>query len=288
VTELAEGQWAINDVTFGPYQDILLSKFEWGAPDISASDSPTPRGDGMSFGRDYRGSRTLSCDLTVQGNGYGVLDRLATLEAEWQSNRDIPDAVSILRYRRGGQTKRVYGRGRRFQADSTLDWAGRVDVTCDFVTTDHLFYDDEERAENVPFIPNATGGLIGGQVGGWEASDAGDSSGLITVGGTVPAWLVWRINGPLTGAEIEVVGRWKAKLATTIAYDQFVLVDPTPWNRSVRRGDGANYAGMFTADSVRLSEMRVPPGQNQVLLRGIDPTATASMQLFWRNASSSY
>lgn len=294
MADLADGQYELVNGDerwlFGRDTSCLVDAVDFGSPQLTNHDTPHPRGDGTLFGRDYRGSRTVTITGNVLTDPGGALDALGGMEAAWLADgvRSEPSATSVLRMSRGGRLRTLYGRPRKFASTSRLSSRGWVPYTCDFTTLDHLYYGDDEAANLVPFVPNAVGGLIGGQVGGWAASSSGSSSGQVVVAGTRPSWLVWRVRGPIVNPQIEVVGRWIATLNTTVAYDQFISVDPSPWNRSVRRNDGANFSGAFTAASVRLSEMQVPPGANQVLLRGIDPTGSSSVELFWRNVWSSY
>jgi len=287
---LSEGQWAIDGVVMGPGTDFNVSRFEIGSPDIRASDQPRAREDGDEFGRDYKGGRTVTFELNALGSDYGVLERLAVLEEAWDAEavRVQPGAAAVLSYCRGGQTRRVYGRPRRFAPATDLDYLGNVPITCDFRTKDHRFYSDVEFAATVGIIPELVGGLVGPLVGPVIASGSGVGTTGIAVGGTAAAWLISRIDGPIENPTIELVDHWSATLNVTLAADQWVVIDPSPWGRTVRRNDGANLAGAFTVGSRRLPGMRVPPGQQQVILRGTDPTGTSSLSLFWRSAFASY
>lgn len=289
--ELADLQWELDGVVLGLHTVYNVSTFEWGDAGTRTNDSDAPRSDGRVFGRDYRSGRTLTMDLNVLGgNAAEGLARLDVLESAWQADvvRTQPGALSVMRYRTGGRTRRVWGRPRRFQVDSSRDWTGNIPVTATFDTLDHLFYGDVLETEQVPFVPAAVGGLVGAQAEGWQASAAGDASGFIRSLGTKPSWLVWRINGPIVNPSIEVVGGWRATLQTTVNYDQTITVDPTPWNRSVRRNDGANMAGAFSANSPPLRGMQIRPGISQVILRGIDPTGNSSATVSVRDVFASY
>jgi hypothetical protein len=97
------------------------------------------------------------------------------------------------------------------------------------------------------------------------------------------------IRGPIENPSIEVVDQWKIELNVSIAYDDAVIIDSHPWARSVRKKlGGANLAGKFTANSPRLSALRVTPGTQQIILRGVDPTGTAGANLYWRDTYGSF
>jgi hypothetical protein len=289
-----EGQWQLESgggpVTFGWGAEFNLASFEIGEADVEINDQRRPRSDMEAYGRDFFGGRTISFELNALDRDYAVLGRLARLQQAWNANpvRSRPGATAVLSWTRGGQSRRVYGRPRRFKPVTTLDYAGNVPVSCEFRTSDHLFYDELESSAAISVTASAQGGLVLPLRPPLVLSSAGSGRIPVRVGGTEPAWLVWVVDGPILNPEIEVVGQWSATLATSIAADSSVVVDPTPWARTVRRNDGANFSGAFTADSQRPSGMRLPPGDHEVILRGVDATGTAGLRLLWRSAWSSY
>lgn len=300
---LTEGQWSLtagsNTIVMGPGTPYNVRTFEIGEPDQRNSDHERAREDGDEFGRDYRGGRTLTFELNALSDPYSsvqldrhrnVLDDLAQLESMWDAEavRTRPGETCVLAYCRAGETRRVYGRPRRFQPVSTLDWAGNVPVTAAFRTKDHRFYSDGESAVTFGFVPETVGGLIGPLIGPIIASGDGVGSTGFTVGGTEAAWLTYRIDGPIANPVVELVDHWSVTMNVTLAADQWLLVDPSPWQRLVRRNDGANLAGVFTADSQRLSGMRVRPGARSIILRGNDPTGTSRLSCFYRASYASY
>lgn len=287
---LLEGQWSLDGLVFGPGTDFNLARFEIGAPSERVNDKARAREDGDTPGREYRGGRVIGFELNALGDDYSVLERLAVLESAWdaESVRGRPGGVSVLAWRRGGISRRVYGRARRFTPVTTLDFAGNIPVSAEFHTIGHRFYDDAESTATVSITAVAQGGLVLPLRPPVILSGSGSGRTPLQVGGTAPAWLISTIHGPITNPTVEVVDEWSFTLLTTIAAGQSVVVDPTPWARTATRSDGANLAGEFTADSRRLSLLRVPPGPHEVILRGQDPTGTASLSTFWRSVWSSY
>jgi hypothetical protein len=149
---------------------------------------------------------------------------------------------------------------------------------------DHRFYEDFEFQRDIGFIPEEVGGMTGEVIGDIISSGAGEGGSDIPILGSKPSWIVCRFKGPIVDPEIEFVGQWSFKLNLSIAADQEVIVDPQPWSRAVRRvSDGANYSGSFTATSQRLSGMTLPPGNHEAILKGNDPSGTASVKVYWRN-----
>lgn len=274
---------------------VAQAQFEPGA--LTTHDAPLPRVDGISFGRDYRSGQIISFTGNILTNRVAPGDiqaapaEQAAMEAAWDREdiRLVPGRVLPLRMQRNGRRRRVYGRPRRFAATSGSTSRGWIPFAADFQCVDSLFYDDLESTRYISLIPPETGGLFGDLIGDWIATGAGNGNNTVEIAGSKPSWLIMQIRGPIQNPSIEVVGQWKVQLNYTIPYDDSVIIDPQPWSRSVRRAsDGANLTGKFTASSPRLSSMRVPPGQQQVILRGIDSTGSAGATVRWRDTFGSF
>lgn len=310
MADLVDGQYEISYLTrslvFGKGTPITVEQLDLGASGTDTNDYRSPRADGTGFGRDYRAGRVLAWDGNILGRltpaqraaGMSsqrvVLDALETLETAWDAEevRLEPEDVAVLRMRRGGRTRRVYGRPRRFEPTTGNTHQGWVPFSCDFQARDHFYYDDQEQSLGVSMVPAGVGGLVGDRIGPWVAAGAGAGISTMNVGGTKPAWTVIRIHGPVSGSlvdpVIEIVGQWKIQLLGSIAYDQFVVVDSTPWGRSIRRSDGANWSGKLSTVSRRPSGMRVPPGSHTVILTGVDSSLTAYATVYWRDTFASH
>lgn len=275
---------------------FLVNDMDPGSAEIVNNDAGYPRQDGTRFGRDYRSGRTITFnivvlpDYQVAGSGVDAQDRFGTLASAWLADevRATPGAVSVLRITRGGRTRRVYGRSRRFAPSAERAQFGWFSADADFQCVDHLFYGDAELATTIGMTLPSVGGLVGPLIGPIDAESAGEGLQHLFVGGTQPGWLKMVIHGPIVDPFVEVVGQWSLKLNVTLASDDWIEIDPAPWNRLIRSKSGANMAGKLTYDSRRLTQMRIPPGTQQILLRGIDPTATAYVQCFVREAYSHY
>lgn len=292
---LAEWQYAIDEFVFGYGTTWPVYAFDIDYPDVTSQDSPTPHEDGISMGIDLLGGMPISIDFEVEADTEAqALDALAEIRRVWYGNdkRLIPQAYQVLSYRTGGagEQRRAYGRGRKL-APVTLANAhvGLIPCTAQFLCRDPYTYSDTEYNDTTTLVPEVTGGLrfpttlpfrwIGG--GGLGARG-------FEVRGEDPAWLATRINGPISNPVVEVVGEFSFKLLASIPAGDAVLVDPQPWQRTVRRvSDGANMRGALSGSSAWLADMRVVPGWHDIVLRGSDPTGTASIEVFWRTVRSS-
>jgi hypothetical protein len=198
----------------------------------------------------------------------------------------MPGAVMALRVRQfDGATRVVFGRpGRITPADEELLNLGRLDVVMDFRCIDNKCYADVETTNAISIIPPSSGGLRSPLTDPLTTFGRGEGVGVLEVGGDVEAWLVSLITGPITGPVVDVPLLWKASLDYQLYATENILIDPQPWSRSVRKNGFANMRGKLTPDSPYLSEMLILPGAHEVLLRGIDPTGTASLVTTHRDA----
>lgn len=310
MAELAEGQYELSylgrSVVFGKGTPIKVEKFTPGSAEQSNNDYNSPRADGVGFGRDYRGGRVLTWegDITTRVTraqrlaGFSVqarvLDALNDIEAMWDAEeiRLNPELVAVMRWRRGGHIRRVYGRPRRFDPEAGSTYQGWVPWAGDFQARDQNFYDDAEQTVSVGMVPTGVGGLKGPRKGPWVASPLGAGREMLNIGGRKPAWMAFRIYGPSVGSivdpEVEIAGQWSFQLRGSVRYDESILVDSTPWSRRIVRSDGANWSGKLSTLSTRPSAMRLSPGTYQVILRGTDSSQTARVEVFWRDTFGSY
>lgn len=293
-----EGSFDLDGFEFGGAfaESGFITTMTPGSATVVNNDAGYPRQDGTRFGRDYRSGQTLGFKTVVvpphdgDGTDVGCQDRFGLLASAWLADevRATPGAVSVLRMTRNGRTRRVYGRPRRFEPPDDADRFGWFSVDMDFACVDHLYYGDSELVTTISMEHPSVGGLVGPLIGPIDAESAGEGLQLMHVGGTQPAWLKMVIHGPIVDPIVEVVGLWSIKLNVSLASDDWIEIDPAPWNRLIKRRDGANMAGKLTQGSQRLTQMRIPPGPQQVLLRGVDPTVTAYVECFVREAHASY
>ena len=300
---LPEASFELDGYPFGGVgATVAIEDVDFGAPGIFTHDTARPRADGIMFGRDWRGGRIITFTLSVLTEytapavatvgGYGTvsaLDALAGLERAFLADqvRTTPGAVSTLRYRLGGRQRVVYGRGRKFAAISRWATLGRIPVTCEFQCVDHLFYDDTQYTNLVDYVPPPAGGLTWPITFPWSTITVGYSPGTVGIYGNTATWLPIVIHGPIASPTVRYVNGWTVGLDLTLRADQWVTIDPRPWSRSVRLNDGTNVAGALTADSPRLSDIRIMPGLAEIVLAGADSTGTSSMTLLWRAAYTS-
>lgn len=273
---------------------VMIEDVEFGTPDVVSTERQLPRADGIRFGRDYRGSRTITFTMHVFGDtveqGYNALSELHGI---WLGDgiRQLPGAVQTLRIKTGGRTRVVYGRSRRFAPVSTRIAAnGWAPVVADFRTVDHLFYDDVEKVNTVSIIPVPGGGLLAPLAEPLSTLAVSYAPGEILVGGTVPCWPVFIIRGPIALPTIDVQGprNFRVTLATVLAHDEFVVVDPRPWSRGVRKNGRVNIAGDLTPASPRLSEVKLFPGLHEIILSGLDETGRSSLTVAWRDTYTNF
>lgn len=294
-SELLPDSAEIDGYRFGglpPEGRVLISNVLLGAADVVSNDRQLPRSDGVRFSREYRGGRTIGFELHVVGaNAPDGLDALDALTTAWDADpvRRVPGRVSTLRIRNGNRVRRVYGRGRNFLPDiETIGLDGIGAVAAEFRTQDHLVFDDVEHANTVGIVPPSGGGLMAPLAVPLGTVAVSYAPGEIVVGGTVPCWPVFIIQGPISLPTVEVVSEFRVTLAGRLREGEFVVVDPRPWSRGVRVNGVGSVAGALTPKSPPLSEVRLKPGAHEVILSGLDETGTATMTVAWRDTYTSF
>jgi hypothetical protein len=255
---------------------------EIGPLEIQTDDAARPRADGVVFGSDFFGGRTITFAISVDGADEAeARERLAVLTKAWRADsiRSTPGAVATLASDSG---RVAFGRPRRFVSADELLPFGLSRVTCDFAGGDSLWYGAESFA-TVTLAPASSGGLIAPLASPLATTATSDRSTVLTIGGEVPTWPVFEIQGPITNPVVEIVGLLRMEFRTTLAYDQSLTVDTRPWARTILR-NGASLAGSLSRTSTRLSQASLPPGRYELVLRGASESGTASVSASWRDA----
>jgi hypothetical protein len=276
--------YAGEDLDFGSIASgyVFTGAPDLGPPDIRTDDAVRPRGDGVAFGVDFLSGRTCGFSLAVSGaDEADARVRLARLSKAWRADvvRQTSGAVATLT----ADTGRVsFGRPRRFASVDELLPQGMTEVIADFASADSLWY-GQESSTRVTLALSSGGGLIAPLASPLSTTFSSDRSRVLYVGGQVPTWPVFEIQGPITNPIVEVVGVLKMEFRTTLAYDEKLVVDTRPWARSILR-NGSSLAGSLSRTSTRLSKAALPPGDHEIVLRGTSQPGTASVDVSWRDA----
>lgn len=280
------------DLTFGTGASDV---FNVTAPDLGdvalrLDDADAPRGDGTLMGTDFRGSRTITFDLGVQGPDEATIrDTMGALATAWRGDyvRSRPGLMAELRMRYRDSERLVYGRPRRYAPSIKEVGTGLLGTaTADFTCVNDVFYALTETVATIELVPNAGGGMVAPFAFPLTTSSSSDRSQVIDVGGDTSTWPIIDITGPITNPVIEALGLWRMEFALSLAYDETLTIDTRPWVRTIKV-NGASVAGAITRTSSRLAKAATPPGSYEVALRGISSTGTPVARVRVRDAYSS-
>lgn len=299
----ASGRFPGAAFTFGTQDTgyLTLKRPAFDFADDRTDDQEMVTEDGVRFGRDFTGGMTITFDvgvdtsqttssktMTPQARTAANLDAVDRLRAAWSAKalKRRPGAVAVLREAYGGRERVFYGRPRGFAVPQVeghpRDRLGYTAVLARFDCVDQNYYDGVEQSIDVPIAPAASGGLVAPLKSPLRAVRPNSSTRVLSVGGTSPAVPVITLYGPGSNLTVEFVGVFSVGIRATLAYDQRVTIDPRPFARTVLNQAGASWAGRLTGVA-RLSDMLIPPGQRQVIIRGTDTTGTAKANIRWRN-----
>lgn len=266
----------------------VIQSVEFADPQLDTQDAPIPLEDGIVFGRDFKRGRIITFNINILTQG-SAADALSNIAAAWDNNnvRHYAGATSVLRFNRHNRVSRVYGRARKFAPVTGNVDRGWVPLLCDFKTVDHFYYSDLEETITVPIIPPPSGGWVMPFKFPVTPGGIAINTTNFVVGGTKPAWITTVINGPIINPIIST-GFWQYQLLISLAAGEFVRISPAPWERYARRNGTTSVRGSFTQNSARLSQMKLSPGTQSLVLSGIDSTGTSNVQVFWREARASF
>lgn len=253
--------------------------------ELDVDDALIPRGDGVFFGSDHFGGRTIRFDITVNAATEAeVRAKAEQVVGAWrfENGRSTPGAVAELVAPSG---RLVYGRPRRISAIETNAMFGRIDLIADFQTVDANWY-GEERSIAIPLASLPLSGMTSPFVAPFSTSRVSDNSVVANVVGTLGVSPVFEIHGPITNPQIEIGGNVIA-LSRSVAPDETVVIDTRPWVRTVMIGS-RSIAGSLTASSTRLTAIRLTPGLHELALRGSSVSGSAVAVVRWRDAFATY
>lgn len=283
---LQDGDFELDGYLFSGRKDTpaYVQSFNQGQVVHRPQDAPNPVGNNMLFGRDYLTPPSWSFKLRIRQDNIGAAAGVfGGLVKAWRADsvRLTPGALSVLRYNRGGVTRRVYGRARGLVPDMENGWiAGIIDAETVFDQADQWHYEDAARTLDLRIVTASRGGVVLPTTWPLLTESGGERQGVVSdVGGEGPAPYTVVFRGPITDPYVRVSGR-EIKLLTTLAYDQSATVDTRLMTAT--RNDGAN---LVLSRKTRLAEARMNPGPAEVVFAGMDPSGTATATVQWRPAN---
>lgn len=278
---------------------LTLERPVFAESDVRSADSDRPQEDGVAFGRDYLGSKSVTFTvgaLTDATNGLGTadphranLDYLGVLEAWWRDERlrSTPQAMAVLRSHEAGQTWRCYGRPRRYApTPGEFTQLGYTPLVMDFALVDDRYYSDAIDSVSTGLVPPSDGGLVAPLVAPLSTVPEAEGNSIARVLGDRPTWPWVRFDGPVVNPSVTIGGSLYIGVVATILTGQSVTVDTRPWRRTVLRENGGSAAGSLSPSTPQLKSCLIYPGEHDVLYRGVDGTATSQAHVFWRHARS--
>jgi len=214
-----------------------------------------------------------------------ALAALATLRRAWTRPRDVADQPP-LRYALAGRTRRIYGKPSKWdQAIDNRLLSGGGGLSMEYVTADHLHYDDSEQSRILNIAPTSLGGYPVPFSTPWWSVHNGVSERSLTVGGDSPAPFTVTFAGPLTNGYV-AGGAWRIELAASLDAGETVTVDTRPWSYGVT-ADGNPGAGLLAGATTGLGRARLDPNGETVTFGGTSLSGTATATIRWRAAWAS-
>ena len=255
-----------------------------------------PRGDGMITGSDYvtpgEVRLTLVVDVTHIRDGQQaraeLRKRIGGFTSMWNHprHRQTPGKVSELRL---GEIGIVEGRPRGVEwsldeyapgfARGTAVFA-RTNSELLTVTGDAAGWQEHE----IGLIPAQTGGLLAPLAAPLSTAKTSSRARPFEIDSATPVHPLFKLTGELhSGAVIELVGGWRLTLAVGLNYDDTAVIDTRPGRCYTTLNDSP--VNILAPTSARLSTVTIPPGVNELVLRGTSPAGDAKLLTRWRNTT---
>lgn len=291
MADLLEKQYELNGVRFGTNSPVEILADGWtvGAPALRIQDVDNPTGDGVRFGRDYKGSATWGFSMYSNAqNEEQAWDYVRPLATAWDAEeaRLNSGAVVPLRYRMSGQHRRIYGRPRRWSATygNTL-MGGRIDIEADFATVDDRVYADEAKSAALTLRPpvDPTVGVIAPFLAPFVSGPgASVRESSVVIGGEVPTPIWLTFIGEIDDAFVRAGDYWTAALTDRVVDGNPVTIDARPWVRAATQSTGGGVK--VNPRITRISKMLLPPGTHDLTFTGTDRIGNATVLVSWRDA----
>lgn len=288
--------WSLNyDGGQHVFGQVLVTKVSVGGRVYRTDDTPLPYGDGITFGTDFADAGDVKLELIINQNRVkdAALQR-ELVRAEAFRFLEFWDAA-VVRSSPGRSADLVIpelgafvGRPRRAEWDWETYRLGYLRGTATFVRSSSDVYEVDSSGtspwleETVGLVPAQLGGLVAPLAAPLSTAAASSRARSFTVGGTKPAFGIYTVRGPLqAGGQVELVGKWVAKLNRGLAYDAVAVIDTRPGHeRMTVNGRPVN---LLLPSGAVMSEMFMEPGPQAIALRGTSLEGTASVSVRWRN-----
>lgn len=286
---LQDQQFEIGDTRFGGTLDaVKLDSLDVGSASYDVQDQDNPFGPTTYFGRDTLRGPEWTFEMVTDGGVAGTIaDARHAAEAlalEWRSPyHHDENRLQVLRYSLGGNTRRVYGRGRKFSMDVVpLSFSGTAPISATFKLAENIYYNDLTSSISIPIVAPTQAGLIAPLKA--PLTTAGQTQFAqrgIEIGGTVPTPVTVTFHGP-------VLRPWVRGNGFFVQYDFGLAEDQTLTISGLNQllavdNFGRNLTGKMSANT-RMSNVRIAPGMNYFTFGGSDSTGSASATISWRNA----
>lgn len=208
---------------------IVCSAWDLGAPAVRESVVDRPGADGTIDRTQFAGSRSVSFDLAVFGDGsgsaYAYLERLAAMthpgvRPRLRIQRDSPEAT--------GQTWEMVLRGNPYSLSYGKMAAAKLDLQLQFTAPLGFLEGDLQEAQTVLADPSVVTGIVFPITFPLSTGNTSAANPIITitVGGSAPIAPVFRIFGPATAPEItDNLGQRFKMTGLVLAASNYVDID---------------------------------------------------------------
>lgn len=272
------------------FDPVEVVSWTIGGREYRTDDTDRPRNDGRYFGQDFATPGDVEIELIIRADGSTREERFAnamTIREDftrvWNGDtvRFTPGKVAELEI--AGRAL-VEGRPRHIDWDDSRATFGIIRGSALFVRGfDDSFEPGQSWNEvTVGLVPVQQGGLVAPLIAPLTTARSSTRARPFEVEGTEPAWPIITVRGPLqSGGKVELTNGWALHLNRSLAWDHVAVFDTRPGSRSMKLNGKA--VNLLAPTGNRLTQLSIPPGIQEVALRGTSLEGTATVTLQWRD-----
>lgn len=280
----------IGSVQAGGRNDEPLNIENFTAPttDLRENLVDRPNGDGSMIGKTYLGNSSWGFDITTNmSNLQEAVAEANKLEREWKKefSRLTSNRPQALLYSLTGERWfKVWGRCGKFTGitPDVLATKGVGKITADFTQTHIPHYSATDSSATINFVAPISGGITSPITAPITTSGSGgESARFVDNDGDLPTELKITFHGPISNPALRSGQGWEVSYRGSISEGDYVTIDPLMG--TVKAKNGSSRAGNL-GTKVRLSKVKLPPGQSELFLQGSDSTALSKVVVTWNSA----
>lgn len=259
--------------------------------DEQTQDEHVSRADAVRFGEDFITAASVALPVTARGRDQAETEALRAEFLRFWRGDNVRKAPGRLVELVAPSGRRMFGRTRRPMVNSDSEKFGIARITAAFDAVSPDWFGPQQEVHSEP-LGTISGGLTAPLTAPLTTVGDGTSRTLVEVGGSASTPLRLTFTGPAVNPQV-TLGPIQVALATSLAWDEQIIIDARPWRHTVTRSwstsaRAESAAGVLTAWSTPMSRMRLDPGLYELVYHATTTSADAGVRVGFADAHHTY